>query len=247
MKATPANSNRNPLGALQQYVRKPRQVLERCELCALEVAPGHSHLLELDTRRVTCVCDACAILFDGNARQRYRRIPREVKRLRSFTMDDQEWDSLLIPINLAYFVHVTSAGKTIAQYPSPGGAMESSLDLEYWNSIVERNPVLKTFQPDVEALLVNRISQSRGLKSHEITSADENPADEDPADGKSLDGKLKEPQYYRAPIDQCFRLVGIIRRNWRGLSGGGEVWKAIDGFFRELAPQDDDHQEVPRA
>jgi hypothetical protein len=237
MKATPANSNRNPLAALQQFVRKPRQVLERCELCALEVAPGHSHLLELDTRRVTCVCDACAILFDGNARQRYRRIPREAKRLRSFTMDDQEWDSLLIPINLAYFVHVSSAGKTIAQYPSPGGAMESLLDLEYWNAIVERNPVLKNFQPDVEALLVNRISQSRDLRSHEMSADDEN----------SGDGKLKESQYYRAPIDQCFRLVGIIRRNWRGLSGGEEVWKAIDRFFSELAPQDDDDREVTRA
>jgi hypothetical protein len=35
-------------------------------------------------------------------------------------------------------------------------------------------------------------------------------------------------------IDECYRLVGLIRANWRGLSGGGEVWKAIDGFFDEL-------------
>ena len=36
--------------------------------------------------------------------------------------------------------------------------MESSLDLEYWNAIADRNPELKKFEPDVEALLVNRIS-----------------------------------------------------------------------------------------
>jgi hypothetical protein len=80
--------------------------------------------------------------------------------------------------------------------------MESSLDLEYWNAIIERNPVLKRFEADVEALLVNRVSG--------------------------------EPRYYRVPIDQCFRLVGIIRTNWHGLSGGSEVWQQIDRFFQEL-------------
>ncbi|HET6246165.1 MAG TPA: DUF5947 family protein [Tepidisphaeraceae bacterium] len=40
--------------------------------------------------------------------------------------------------------------------------------------------------------------------------------------------------YYRAPIDECYKLVGLIRGNWRGLSGGADVWKAIAEFFREL-------------
>ncbi len=62
--------------------------------------------------------------------------------------------------------------------------------------------MLNQFEPDVEALLVNRLSS---------------------------------PRYYRAPIDQCFRLVGIIRTHWRGLSGGQEVWQEIDRFFGELA------------
>ena len=195
-------AGRGSLAALQRFVRKPREQAEVCELCAEPLPPMHQHLLELDKRRVTCACDPCAILFGGNARQRYRRIPRDTRRLHDFRMDDQEWESLLIPINLAFFVHNSAAGRVIAQYPSPGGAMESSLDLEYWNAIVARNPVLSKFEPDVEALLVNRLSS---------------------------------PQYYRAPIDQCFRLVGIIRTHWRGLSGGQEVWKEIDRFFAELA------------
>jgi hypothetical protein len=80
--------------------------------------------------------------------------------------------------------------------------MQSALDLEYWEQIVARNPVLNTFQPDVEALLVNRVSTP--------------------------------PQYYRAPIDHCLRLVGTIRTHWRGLSGGDKVWAEIDRFFDEL-------------
>jgi hypothetical protein len=36
------------------------------------------------------------------------------------------------------------------------------------------------------------------------------------------------------PIDECYKLVGLIRGNWRGLSGGTEVWQKIAGFFAEL-------------
>jgi hypothetical protein len=204
------NAGRASLATLQRFVRKPREQTEVCELCAKPLLPVHQHLLEMEKRRVTCACDPCAILFGGNTRQRYRRIPRDTRRLRNFAMDDQEWESLLIPINLAFFVYNSAAGRVVAQYPSPGGAMESLLDLEYWNTIVERNPVLRQFEPDVEALLVNRISSP--------------------------------PQYYRAPIDQCFRLVGILRTHWRGLSGGQEVWKEIDRFFGELAQASGEEQ-----
>jgi hypothetical protein len=41
-------------------------------------------------------------------------------------------------------------------------------------------------------------------------------------------------QYYIVPIDECFRLVGLIRIHWRGLSGGSEVWKEINQFFNDL-------------
>jgi Family of unknown function (DUF5947) len=40
--------------------------------------------------------------------------------------------------------------------------------------------------------------------------------------------------YCRAPMDECFRLVGLIRMHWRGLSGGTEVWERLDQFFEQL-------------
>jgi uncharacterized protein DUF5947 len=204
MSTATGNVAQGSLATLRKFVRAPRQQQgEVCELCAKPLAPAHNHLLELDKRRVTCACDACAILFDGYTRQRFRRIPRDPRQLRGFLMDDQEWESLLIPINLAFFTYSSAAGRVVAQYPSPGGVMESSLDLHYWSAIAERNPVLQKFEPDVEALLVNRLS------------------------GNHL--------YFRAPIDQCFRLVGIIRSQWHGLSGGTQVWREIDRFFGELA------------
>ena len=41
-------------------------------------------------------------------------------------------------------------------------------------------------------------------------------------------------EYYVAPVDVCFRLTGLIRRSWRGLSGGAQVWRDIDVFFADL-------------
>jgi Family of unknown function (DUF5947) len=41
-------------------------------------------------------------------------------------------------------------------------------------------------------------------------------------------------EYFLVPIDECYRLVGLIRIHWRGLSGGSLVWGAIADFFDEL-------------
>ena len=43
-----------------------------------------------------------------------------------------------------------------------------------------------------------------------------------------------KPAYFIAPIDKCYELVGTIRKHWKGLSGGEDVWHEIDKFFAEL-------------
>lgn len=40
--------------------------------------------------------------------------------------------------------------------------------------------------------------------------------------------------HWIVPIDDCFRLVAVVRREWRGLSGGDRVWPGIERFFAEL-------------
>ncbi len=47
--------------------------------------------------------------------------------------------------------------------------------------------------------------------------------------------RLKLPyEYYLAPLDLCFELVGRIRLHWRGFSGGDKVWQEVDDFFARL-------------
>lgn len=41
-------------------------------------------------------------------------------------------------------------------------------------------------------------------------------------------------EYFLAPIDKCFELVGLIRLKWTGLSGGTEAWDEIRKFFENL-------------
>jgi hypothetical protein len=150
------------------------------------------------------------MLFDGMERSKYKRVPRRVKVFAGFKLSDAQWESLFIPINLAFFFRSSIEGRTIALYPSPAGAVESLLTLEAWNSIEKDNPQLCEMQSDIEALLVNRISRSE---------------------------KAIEAQYCIAPIDECYKLVGLIRANWKGLSGGAEVWDEVDRFFAALRAQ----------
>jgi hypothetical protein len=191
---------------LRQFARK-RAPVERCEMCSRELAPEHQHLVEPTTRKIICACEACAILFDGKSGTKYKRVPRRVQFLADFQLSDAQWDGLTIPIDMAFFFKSTPHGKVIALYPSPAGPTESRLSLETWDEVELANPILKTMEADVTALLVNRVGHNRGSAAAE---------------------------YYLVPIDECYKLVGLIRSYWRGLSGGTEVWREIGAFFTAL-------------
>jgi Family of unknown function (DUF5947) len=65
--------------------------------------------------------------------------------------------------------------------------------------------VLETLEREVEALVVDRISERHG--------------------------------YAIVPIDRCYELVGTIKANWTGISGGSAVEDAVGEFFARLRPR----------
>ena len=148
--------------ARQAALRQEAQ-LERCELCGDPIPAEHRHMLDLRSRELMCACRSCKILFDSGAAGggHYRLVPDRRLRLDGFDLDDAAWAELRLPVDMAFFFHHTGEGRVVAFYPSPAGPTESLLELDAWEEIERANPILRTLEPDVEALLVNR---SRGAR-----------------------------------------------------------------------------------
>jgi hypothetical protein len=151
----------NWVAALRRFVGERAEAVERCELCGTQIEREHAHLFEPDTRHLLCTCQPCALLFASSEARRYRRVPRDVTRLRDFQLSDAQWEGFQIPINLAFFVRSSRTGRVFAMYPGPAGATESTLDLAAWDEIAGANPGLERLEDDVEALLINRIHGAR--------------------------------------------------------------------------------------
>lgn len=194
-------SPREPLAALRRFARTQAPAAEHCELCGVALAEEHPHLLERKSRRIACSCLACALLFSNPEAGQYLRIPRRLLRLTDFAFSDMEWEEMTLPIGLAFFLR-DPEDRPVAFYPGPAGVVESLISFPAWSGRIATHPALSSMEPEVEALLVNRIGA--------------------------------EHSYFLVPIDECFRLAGLIRRNWRGLSGGPDVWAAVAGFFADL-------------
>jgi hypothetical protein len=150
------------IAALRAFLREP--AVQVCDLCGAPLAPDHPHLVDLGEHgraEMRCCCRACAVLFGNQQGGRFRRVPEEGEYLADFRLTDEQWDALAIPIGIAFFYRDSSEGRIVAMYPGPAGAMRSALGLTAWERLVADNPVLGALQPDVEALLVNRVEGAR--------------------------------------------------------------------------------------
>jgi hypothetical protein len=145
---------------------------EHCDLCGEPIPSEHRHLMEVSTREIMCACRPCSILFDSEAASegRYRLIPDRHLFLDNFEMSDAQWESLRIPVDMAFFFYSTPAERVVAFYPSPMGPTESLLKLRSWEELERCNPVLQRMERDVEALLMNRV---RGAREHFLVPIDE--------------------------------------------------------------------------
>lgn len=192
------------LGTRPSPEARPAQA-EVCELCGVEVGPSHGHVADLEHQRLLCACRPCHLLFTGAGAGggRFRALPITVRRVEGVAISEGQWDDLQIPVDLVFVFRQASADHHAACYPGPGGATESLLDLSSWDAVQEANPVLRTVEADVEAVLLRR--SAAGIEC------------------------------YLVPIDVCYALVGLVRRDWVGLGGGKEVWRAIEAFFADLA------------
>ena len=200
----------DPLSVLARIRRsRPRERPrpgERCELCATPLPDDHDHVVDLDQRSLQCTCRGCYLLFtpEGAGGSRYRAVPDRFLSFPDFELSPGQWDSLQIPVGVAFFFLNSTTERVAAFYPGPAGATESLLSFEAWDEVVAANPGLATLLPDVEAFLV-RADRTGGAA-----------------------------ECYLVPIDACYELVGQLRRLWRGFDGGEEAHAALEAFFADV-------------
>ncbi|MEV4097997.1 DUF5947 family protein [Streptosporangium saharense] len=137
-------------------VGKPRE--RCCELCAEPVGERHAHVVDVGSRALMCACHGCHLLFttEGAAMGRFLAVPGRHLYAPRLVLSEDDWEELQIPVRMAFLFHNSALGRTVALYPSPGGATESELPMETWERVLAANPALADVRPDVEALLVDR-------------------------------------------------------------------------------------------
>jgi hypothetical protein len=178
----------------------------RCEMCGEAIGPEgeHGHVADLVSRGIRCACRPCYLLFtqDGAGAARFCAIPERYRYTARFELSPAVWDTMGIPVRMAFFFRNSAEETTVAFYPSPAGATECLLPLEQWQQVLAANPAFAEARDDVEALLLNR--------------------------------EREEFECFLVPIDECYRLVGLVKLYWRGFDGGAEAWEAIEAFFADL-------------
>jgi hypothetical protein len=193
---------------LRQVARRGAEAreaeLERCELCGEPIPPEHRHLLDLRSRELMCACRACKLLFDRGA------------------------------AGGGHFRLVPDRRLRLADF---------ELDDAAWEEL--RIPVEMAFffhRSDAGRVVAFYPSPAGPTESLlELSAWDElehaNPVlgELEPDVEALLVNRTKGARrQWLVPLDECYRLVGLIRTHWRGLSGGSEVWQEIDRFFEEL-------------
>jgi len=194
------------LSRIKSNRRAPEPAGERCEMCSESITDEHQHVVNVADRQLMCVCRACYLLFtDTNADLRYRAVPDRYLAFPDFALDRPTWETLQIPVGVAFFFTNSALGRTVAFYPGPAGACESELDMDAWNTLRGADSRIDLLSDDVEALLVR------------VPDNDE----------------LGSPQTFLVPIDACYEFVGRLRMLWRGFDGGQEARQFIDSFFSQ--------------
>ncbi|UJB45510.1 DUF5947 family protein [Streptomyces sp. A1-5] len=190
---------------------------ERCELCGMELAGRHRHLVDTRNRGLACACPPCALLFEraGAAGGQFRTVPDRFLSDPDHRLDDVVWDRLRIPVGVAFLLDNTALGRAVALYPSPAGATESELEPSAWQAVLDATRLAGLLAPDVEALLLRRTEDR--IECHLI------------------------------PVDLAYELTGRLRMLWRGFDGGAEARAALADFFADVARRArEPHEEARR-
>ncbi len=194
-----------PFSTLRRLAREAtRSVEEHCDLCGEAIGHEHRHLLSLSSRELLCACRACAILFDQPAAGAR---PRR-----------------LVPTR-----RLCLAGFDMTDAQWEGLRIPVNMAFFTYHTAAER---MMAFYPGpmgpTESLLDLETWTDLEQRNPALTELAPD------VEALLVNRVRGAEEYFLVPIDECYRLVGLIRVHWTGLGGGPEVWRGINGFFAGL-------------
>lgn len=199
----------NAFTALRQLAQQRRQAaqadLESCELCSEPIPAEHHHLLEIDKREVACVCQACSILFDREAASMGRY--RLIPDRRLNLVDFRMSDVQWEGLRIP-------VGMAFFFHSTPAGKV-----LAYYPSPMGATESLLDLATWDELVEGNPVLQRMSPDVEALL----------------VNRARGARDYFLVPIDECFRLIAVLRTTWRGFTGGQEVWEEMGRFFKRLA------------
>lgn len=177
---------------------------ERCELCNEPLPGEHRHLLDVSERRLLCACRACSVLMDHRAAG--------------------GGHYRLLPDRRRHVVdfELDDAG---------WGALDIPVEMAFFFHSTAAGRVV-AFYPSP----MGTTESTLALDDWEAIVAANPIVGEIEADVEALlvNRARGARGHFIVPVDDCYRLAGLIRVGWDGLSGGDEVWGQVAGFFADL-------------
>ncbi len=177
---------------------------ERCELCNGPIPSAHRHLLELDSRELMCACRPCSLLFERGGSGAGRYKLLPERRLRLEDFQMSEQAWEQLRIPVEMAFFFRSSVAERVLAYYPGPMGPTESQLQ-----------LSSWR---ELELANPILEQLELDVEALLV-------------NRVHGARRQ---WLVPLDECYALVGVIRTHWRGLTGGSDVWREIDGFFEQL-------------
>lgn len=224
---------------LRRLVRRATEAsaaaLERCDLCGEVLPDEHRHLIDVTSRDVRCACRACSILFDRREASlgQLQRIPDRRVRLEGFQMTDGQWEGLRVPVGLAFLFSTNHGdGQREGRGNGQGDGRGNELSNGHGATTASGAPLVLAYYPSPMGAAQSLITPDAWRELVARNGVLETMAPDVEALLIHRVGAARG--YYLVGIDECYRLVGLIRRRWRGLTGGQEVWRDVQAYFESL-------------
>ncbi len=184
--------------------REREAQLEHCDLCGEVIPPQHRHLLDLRSRELMCACQACKILFDRGAAGGGHFRLVPDRRL---LLEDLQLDDPL------------------------WASLRIPVDIAFFFRNTEAERVVAYYPSPMgptESLLDLPAWESLEAANPVLATL------EPDVEALLVNRARGARQHFVVPIEDPYRLVAVIRTNWRGLTGGQDAWKKIETYFAEL-------------